>query len=586
MAARGLVDVKSLAPERLRAGGNVVHAHIARIATAFRPPPHVHAPRTREGRSVFAVLVLTVLINMLAIAAPLVTLAVFDYVVRDGASVTLAVLVATGGLAIVCELMMRRERAVAAADVGLRAAGRLSSSFFSQLLRRELQTEEPVSAQVQRFRMLRRLRRFLTGPTVSALLDAPFSVLITLALLMYFGPIGLVPLGAVLGYLLSARLLRPHARQAAQHGARARERLRVALSEAATKRETLDEIGAGAIWGARIESLAVESATRRGKEAAAEAALDAAAHAIGALSLVAALWIGAGLVMGGHLSVGAAIAALMLTWRAIAPMEVLFRSWAQVSTAYKGARSARAAEAGLERGARLPAPKLEGRLSARGLVVRGGPGMAALRGVTFDVAPGELVAVCGPAGAGKSTLLTALLGLTKLEAGAVLADGVDVRGLDAAAYRTQVAWAPQKTSLFHGTVAQNIRLFAPAADDEAMRKALARAGVMLPHPQLTDGLATRLMSGGAGQIDESLRVKIMLAALYAKDARIYLLDDPGAFLDRDGDRAFMEMLASLRGRATVILVTNRPSHMRACDRIIRIEHGMLMSDGRVGQVLG
>lgn len=80
-------------------------------------------------------------------------------------------------------------------------------------------------------------------------------------------------------------------------------------------------------------------------------------------------------------------------------------------------------------------------------------------------------------------------------------------------------------------------------------------------------------------------MKLMLAGVHAKQARLLLLDDPGANLDRDGDRRFLETLASLRGKATVILVTNRPSHMRACDRIIRLEHGLLVTDGRVEQVL-
>ena len=103
---------------------------------------------------------------------------------------------------------------------------------------------------------------------------------------------------------------------------------------------------------------------------------------------------------------------------------------------------------------------------------------------------------------------------------------------------------------------------------------------------MPDGVETRLKSGGGGQVDESLRVKIMLAGLYARTARLLLLDDPGAFLDRDGDDALLRALHDLRGRATVLLVTNRPSHMRACDRIIRLEHGMVVTDGPVDRVLG
>ena len=223
----------------------------------------------------------------------------------------------------------------------------------------------------------------------------------------------------------------------------------------------------------------------------------------------------------------------------------------------------------------------------RGLVARHDAALApALRGVSFDVAPGELVAVCGAAGAGKSTLLTTLLGLQRAESVTIAIDGRDLRGLETTSYRTQVAYAPQRAALFHGSVAQNIRLLAPAADEAAVIEALARAGVTLPHPQLPQGVETRLKSGGSGEVGESLRVRIMLAGLYAKNARVFLFDDPGAFLDRDGDRAFLKSLHGLRGQATVLLVTNRPSHMRVCDRIIRLEHGMVVTDGPVERVLG
>ena len=290
--------------------------------------------------------------------------------------------------------------------------------------------------------------------------------------------------------------------------------------------------------------------------------------------------------MNGAMSVGAVVAATMIVWRCITPMETVFRAWTQVRAAVETARSGRRGP-DAARTSHVESRSVEGRIAVRGLVVRHDAALApALRGVSFDVAPGELVAICGAAGAGKSTLLAALLGLQRAESGTIAIDGRDLRGLETTSYRTQVAWAPQRATLFHGSVAQNMRLLAPAADETTMIEALARAGVRLPHPQLPAGVETRLMSGGSVEVDESLRVKIMLAGLYAKHARVFLLDDPGAFLDNDGDRAFLKSLHALRGHATVLLVTSRPSHMRACDRIIRLEHGMVVTDGPVEKVLG
>ncbi len=580
-------DAASLPPGVAQGGMNAVHARIAQLARAMRPTgPEVTEARRR---SLIALVALTILINVMALAPSLVTLAIFDYVVRDGAPLTLASLCATGGLAILYELNLRRRRGELAADVGVRVAASLSTALFGALMTRDVRDNAAVATSQERarFRALRQVRAVLTGPVVGALLDAPFTIALTVLLFVFVGALGVVPLAAVAMHALAARWLRPFARRTAQHGARARERLRVALAESASKRETLDEIGMRAPWAARIEVLAVEAAMRRGRESVADAALDATAHAITALAVIAALWIGASRVMDGAMSIGAVIAATMIVWRCVTPMEAVFRSWTHVRTAMATARDARRQRPHQGRATHLAPHVVAGGVSARGLVVRPETGAApALRGVSFDIAAGEIVAICGAAGSGKSTLLTTILGLHTPESGAVAIDGRDLRGVETGGYRTQVAYAPQRATLFHGTVGQNIRLVAPAAHEAAMVDALARAGVTLPHPQLPDGVETRLKSGGGGDIDESLRVKIMLAGLYAKNARLLLLDDPGAFLDRDGDRAFLKMLHDLRGRATVLLVTNRPSHMRVCDRIIRLEHGMVVTDGPVAQVLG
>lgn len=560
-------------------GANAVHAHMARLARAFRARRPAGATDVRRGAP-WALVALTLAIGVLMPVTPLVVLAILDFVIRDHAHITLACLVAVGGLSVVHELALRRERSTLAADVGVRAAAALSARWFRTLLARD----GAVGAQIAQYRLLRRLRRAFTGPSVTALLDLPAALALTAALFVFAGPLGLIPLLAVALHAAAARFVHPHARRRALHGARARERLRVALAESAAKRSVLDDLGVSARWASRVESLAVEVASRRREEGAADAAVEAIAHGIGAVSAGVALWLAGAMVRDGALSAGMAMAALLVIWRCIAPVETVVRAWSDLTGAVRDVRRSRdAPEARITKPA---APRIEGRIVVRGLVAASAPGAApALRGVSLDVAPGEIVAVCGSPGAGKTALLHALLGLVRPQAGTITIDGADLRSVDPASYRTQVAWATQHTTLFHGTVAQNIRLMAPGANETAIALALARAGVRVPHPQLPQGLDTRLMSGGSGQIDESLRVKIVLAGLYARGAKLMLLDDPGAFLDRDGDRALIAALGELRGQTTVILVTNRPSHMRACDRIVRLEHGMIVSDGATAQVL-
>lgn len=587
-------DVTTLTPGARSGGVNVVHARLARIAEGLRARGEERSRASATLRvtrsSIAALMGLTLLANLIAFATPVITLAVFDYVVRDGARLTLAALCASGALALIYEMAVRRERAAIAADAGARIVARFTAGLFEAVLRVGVRgRSDGIVTQIERFRSLRRLRGVLTGPLVAAILDAPFTLIFIAALFIYAGPLGFVPLAAFIGHALASHLLRPWATASAQHSARARRQLAAALAESATKRETLEELGMQDAWAARVQSLAVEAALRRRREAIADAARDAASHAVTSLAVVGALWLGATQIMAGAMTIGGVVAALMVVWRAIMPVEALFRARATIGDATKTLRQAsRFARPFVgDREQRLTPHRLEGRIAVRGLVVRHESADApALRGVSFDVAPGEIVALCGPAGSGRSTLLMTLLGLHRAESGTIAFDGRDLRGLDRAALRVSAAYAPQRVTLFHGTVAQNIRLLAPAADDALVGKVLAEAGIVLPHAALPQGADTRLKRGGQGQIDESLRVKIMLAGLYAKRAPILLLDDPGAFLDRDGDKAFLAQLDRLRGVATVLLVTNRPSHMRACDRIIRLEHGMIVTDGLTSQVLG
>lgn len=592
MADGFLRDVTTLPPDARRGGANVVHARLARIAEGLRARSEERSRAAATLRvtrgSVAALIGLTLLANLIALATPIITYAVFDFVVRDGANLTLAALCASGALALLYEMAARRERAAIAADAGARLAARFTAGLYQTMLRAGVRGDG-AATQIERFRSLRRLRSALTGPLVAAVLDAPFTLIFVALLFLYAGPLGYVPLAAFAGHALASHLLRPWAMTTAQHSARARRQLAAALAESATKRETLEELGMQDAWAARVQSLAVEAALRRRRESIADAACDAASHAVTSLAVVAALWLGATQIMTGALTIGGVVASLMVIWRAIVPIETLFRARASVGDAANTLRRAvRVIRAPTGEGeARVSPHRLEGRVSVRGLVVRHDSAAApALRGVSFDVAPGEIVAICGPAGAGKSTLLMTLLGLHPSESGAIAFDGRDLRGLDRAALRVSTAYAPQRVTLFHGTVAQNIRLLAPAADDALIATALGEAGVALPNSSLPQGVDTRLKRGGQGQIDESLRVKLMLAGLYAKRAPLLLLDDPGAFLDRDGDKAFLAQLERLRGIATVLLVTNRPSHMRACDRIIRLEHGMIVTDGSREQVLG
>ncbi|MFF4405121.1 thiol reductant ABC exporter subunit CydD [Streptomyces sp. NPDC001404] len=222
----------------------------------------------------------------------------------------------------------------------------------------------------------------------------------------------------------------------------------------------------------------------------------------------------------------------------------------------------------------LPAPDARtAALAVERLVVRY-PGRAepALDGASFDVRPGETVALVGPSGAGKSTLLNVLLGLARPTSGRILVGGTDLSSLSPESWRNQVAWVPQRPHLFAGTVAENVRLARPDATDAQVRHALREAGALDFVSMLPDGTDTRLGEDGAG-LSAGQCQRIALARAFLADRPVLLLDEPTAALDGEHEAAVVDAVRRLAAGRTVILVVHRPALLAVADRVIRIVPG-------------
>ncbi|MEV5352311.1 thiol reductant ABC exporter subunit CydD [Streptomyces sp. NPDC052693] len=212
----------------------------------------------------------------------------------------------------------------------------------------------------------------------------------------------------------------------------------------------------------------------------------------------------------------------------------------------------------------------EGPLAFEGVTVRY-PGRSgdAVRAVTFRVEPGETVALVGPSGAGKSTLLAALLGFVGPAEGRVLAGGVDLADADLDQWRSRIAWVPQRPHLFAGTIAENVRLARPGADDEAVRRALRDAGALEFVDALPEGADTVLGEDGAG-LSAGQRQRLALARAFLADRPVLLLDEPTAALDGATEAEVVAAVRRLAAGRTVLLVVHRPALLAVADRVVRL----------------
>ena len=195
-----------------------------------------------------------------------------------------------------------------------------------------------------------------------------------------------------------------------------------------------------------------------------------------------------------------------------------------------------------------------------------------LDGLELDLPPGETVALVGASGAGKSTVATLLLRLATPTAGRVTVGGVDLSHCDTDAWRRQLAWVPQRPTIFRGTVSDNIRLGRRDAGDHAVRDAARLACADEFVRALPAGFDT-VIGDGARPLSAGERRRIVLARAFLRDAALVVLDEPTADLDTATAALVGSAVERLREGRTVLLIAHRPELVGRADRVLALEHG-------------
>jgi ATP-binding cassette subfamily C protein CydC len=193
-------------------------------------------------------------------------------------------------------------------------------------------------------------------------------------------------------------------------------------------------------------------------------------------------------------------------------------------------------------------------------------------GLTLDVPQGARVALLGPSGSGKSTLAAMLLRVAAPQAGRILLGGVDLATLSVDESRSRFGWLSQATHLFDDTIRANLLLGRPGADDPALYQALDQAEIGAFVRGLPDGLDTWLGEGGA-RVSGGQGRRIALARTLLSDAPIIVLDEPGAGLDAQTERSFLQTLNGLPAGRSLLLITHRLTGVERLDRIWRLSGG-------------
>lgn len=543
------------------------------------------------NKPILGIFILTLIANVLSMATPLYVMAVYDRVVGAKALDTLFSFLAIIALIVGFELYLRQKRSRMIAYIGARFHNILSNQALDRILGLPIPMLENVtiSAQLARFRQFETIRAFFTGHITSAVLDLPFT-LIFLGLVFWLGgTLVMVPLTLAIIFTCMAMFSVPKTKRNTADGGKASSRSSNFIDETLDKISTIRQLHAEMYWHHRFASFVRDDTILRFRARFFDGMMHTLSQSLVSIAGVATLGLGALQVINGDLSIGALIAIMMVVWRILSPIQTTFLSLNRISQFQDTVKQINAlmrlpVERRIAIRSRLHAP-LAGGVEFQGVSFRHGAGAEpAIRNMTLQIKPGELVCISGGTGVGKTTATKLIAGLYQPQAGAIFLDGLNIRQLDVGEIRTDIAYVPQRPELFYGTLRQNLTLAMPEVSDAVVEQALFDAGVRLDSPVFPRGLDTVIRDNGE-MLSDGLRMQLCMARAYLKRSCLYILDDPGAYLDRAGDAALVRYMQSLQGEATFILISNRPGLMRACNRLVRMNQGTVVADGPPEELL-
>nr|WP_298937524.1 type I secretion system permease/ATPase [uncultured Ruegeria sp.] len=524
------------------------------------------------------------LANLLGLSTSVFIMVVYDRVLPNEAMESLIALTAGVGLALAFDFVLKVLRAGFIDRAGQKADMIMGRRVFDQLLNIEMKSRSgSTGAMTSTVREFETLREFFTSATLVAVVDLPFIGLFVLVIYLVGGQLALIPALAVPVVLLAGLAAQPILSRMAEKSFADGQSKQSVLVEAVSGLETIKTTSAGrqmrSRWQAAIERQSEHGARSR---AVTQFALNFTGFTQQAAQVLIVFY-GVFLISEGQASMGALVASVMLTGRALAPLGQLAQTLTRVNQAQSAYRNLNALM-------QSESERPEGRNWINRAAFNGGVSFSnvhfaypdktddALSGVSFTINPGEKVAILGQIGSGKSTIARLLLGLYKPRVGSVLLDGLDIRQIDPGDLRRNIGSVLQDVWLFSGSVRDNIASGAIRPRDEDLIEAGRIAGVEDFVARQPVGYDLQLAERGEG-LSGGQKQAIALARALIGRPPVLLLDEPTSAMDVKTEAGVIQRLKHATKDTTMVIVTHRTSLLDLVDRVIVIEDGKIGADG-------
>jgi len=518
-------------------------------------------------------------INLLALASPIYMMQLYDRVLSSRSIDTLTMLTLAFTIALIALSILEGLRSLVLGRVGAWLDDRLGPPVIAAGLRAALGGVGAAPAS-EAMRDLSTVKNFLSGPTTTPLLDAPWAPLFLILLFILHPLLGMIGLLSTMLLFGLAVLNEFTTKRPLQQANLAVAKSMRALDAAFRNAEVVEAMGMhnGVL---RLWRRAVRSGAQAQRVAANRAVIVQGLSRFSRL-FVQSVIMGAGawLVIVDGTSAGVLFGSSFLIGRALAPVDNAIATWRSVVSArfaYRRLQNLLEKVPAEPKGMALPRP--QGRIAVERLVyVPPGSDVPILRGISFALQPGEVLGVIGPSAAGKTSLARCLTGAWRPTSGHVRLDGADISvwlGADAGEH---IGYLPQDVELFGGTVRYNIARLSDAPPGPVIAAARL-VGLHEAIMRLPKGYDSEIGDAGV-KLSGGQRQRVALARALFGDPQFVVLDEPNASLDSEGESALVDVIAQLKARgATVIVIAHRPSILQHADKILILRDGLIEAFG-------
>lgn len=536
---------------------------------------------SRFGGTLSCILLSGLVLNLIALAAPLFIMLVYDRVISAAAPNILPMLAFGAAMAAALEWMLRSVRSKNLSWLAGRIGNIVSNRVFDQLVHLSPGYIERASvpSQVARIKTFESVRDFFSGSVFLSLLELPFVVIALAVIGIIAGPLVLVPVTVAFVYMALFLTVWRHVRVSIRTAAKAGSARQQFLMETVNKMEAIRGSDLTEAWQKKFRDLSAREAVTSFRLAWLGMVGEVLAHGLTVLSAVAVIGFGVGMVWAGTISTGALVATMILVWRVLSPFYSLCTMIPRLDQLRNSIRQVNqlmeldTEQATHRYSARLN--KIKGRISFVNVGIRYSMDEdPILAGLSFEAMPGDIVAVTGRNGTGKTTLLKMVKGMYTPQVGSIRIDGFDLRQLDPVDLRRRVAYVPQESSFFYGTIAENLRFANPLASDREVEIALAQAGVLDDIRRMPQGINTLIGHSGI-KLSSSLELRLAMVRAYLHDAPILLIDElPNSLLNDEAGKFMRDNLLRHKKARTTIIVTHREDFMSMADTIVVLRRNL------------